>query len=192
MRLRAPYFLSLLVLFVAPLCNAIFADEAYQVDFHHALLGIPQARTTFFHRPSAASKASLLYTLSDRQILGAVNPKDGTVIWRQRLEDPDFNGTSQSLLKADERGNTLITSIGRKVQAWGAGDGKLVWEYLTSGQVHSLDTYQQNGDVIAVSEGDGAVIHVQTLAAGNGQVLWDFIDHTSVAQIRAASIECPG
>ena len=57
-----------ILLIAAILSHATFAvhqDEAYQIDFHHALLGIPQAHTSFFHKPSVDSKASLLYTLTE-------------------------------------------------------------------------------------------------------------------------------
>ena len=176
MRLCAPYLLSVLVIFGASLCNAIFADEAYQIDFHHALLGVPQAGTTFFHRPSPSSKASLLYTLSERQVLGAVNPKDGTLVWRQQLQRTAQNETNQGFLKAGETGDTMTTAIGRNIQTWDATNGRLVWEYQGLGEVHGLEISQQNGDVLAVNEGLGSGTQVQRLAAESGRVLWSYTD----------------
>ena len=176
MRLCASHIISVLIIYGVSLCNAIFADEAYQTDFHHALLGVPQAITTFFHRPSPSSKASLLYTLSERQVLGAVNPKDGTLVWRQRLLHTAQNGTDQGFLKAGETGDTLTTGIGRTVQTWDATDGRLVWEHQGLGKIHGLELSQQNGDVLAVIEGVGSGTHVQRLAVESGRVLWSYKD----------------
>ncbi len=58
-----------------PLVCAVFQDEVGHIDFHHELLGVPQSATTFFHRPRLDDKASLLYSLSDLGVLGAVNPQ---------------------------------------------------------------------------------------------------------------------
>ena len=79
MRIQAFTFVALCV----SSSLAIFVDEVNDIDFHHALLGVPSPQSTFFHRPSSSSNASLLYTLSDRLVLGAVNPKDGSLVWRQ-------------------------------------------------------------------------------------------------------------
>src|SRR5215469_10678850 len=87
---------------------AVFPDEAYQVDYHHALLGFPQQHTTFFHQPYPNSKASLIYTLSERGVIGAVNPKDGSIIWRQFLAS-DLTG-SGGFLKAGEGQNIVISA----------------------------------------------------------------------------------
>ena len=56
---------------------AIFEDDAYHIDFHYALLGLPAPEATFFQKPYAGSKASLLYSISQNQTIGAINPKDG-------------------------------------------------------------------------------------------------------------------
>ncbi|KAJ6132030.1 ER membrane protein complex subunit 1 [Penicillium samsonianum] len=54
--------------------TAIYSDEVNHIDFHHALLGAPSPDSTFFLKPSTSSNASLLYTLSDKLLVGAVNP----------------------------------------------------------------------------------------------------------------------
>ena len=58
---------------------AVFADEAWTVDYHHALLGEPREETTFFHQPNPISRASLIYSLSEEGVLGAINPRDGRI-----------------------------------------------------------------------------------------------------------------
>src|SRR5271156_785894 len=64
---------------------AIFTDEAYHIDYHHALLGVPERHNLLFRRPHASSNASLLYAVSDKAVLGAINPRDGALLWRQPL-----------------------------------------------------------------------------------------------------------
>jgi ER membrane protein complex subunit 1 len=80
MRLHAGLSLVLAAL-LAP-ARAIFEDDAYHIDFHHALIGLPKRDTTF-QKPYAASKASLLYAVSEDGVVGAVNPRDGQLVWRQ-------------------------------------------------------------------------------------------------------------
>lgn len=179
MRLCAPALLSLVALFYASLCLAIFADEAYQTDSHNALLGLPQAHTTFFHRPSAASKASLLYTLSEKLVLGAINPKDGAVIWRQRLADSVQNYTAPGLLKAVEGGDTLVSAVDGKVQAWDATDGRLVWEWVGGDGTKVVDvTHSTEGGnyVLALTDGEGSSFVIRKLAADTGELLWESSD----------------
>lgn len=113
--------------------HAIFTDEAFQIDYHHALLGIPQSHTTFFHKPQSASNASLLYTLSDKAVLGAINPKDGVVLWRQTLSKTGRGDREETYLVAGEDG-TVISAYGKEVRAWDALDGRLVWEYSMVGE----------------------------------------------------------
>jgi ER membrane protein complex subunit 1 len=133
--------------------QAIIADEAYHVDYHLALLGIPQSGTTFFHRPSASSSASLLYTISEKGVLGAVNPKDGSLVWRQYLAGPlpkpnlaiqkvmklpeeeqlkafSDNSPSKAGLLAEEGSGFVVSYYGPTVSAWDAMNGKLVWQKL--------------------------------------------------------------
>lgn len=179
MRLCAPIILPIAAVCYASLCHAIYADEAYQTDSHHALLGLPQAHTTFFHRPSAASKASLLYTLSKKLVLGAINPKDGAVIWRQRLADPTQNYTTPGLLRAEEGGDTLISAVGTKVQAWDATDGRLVWEWDGGDGTKVIDVRpspESGKYVLVLSDGEGSTFAVRKLAADTGEVCWESSD----------------
>jgi len=178
MRLCAPHTILLCVFLFIRIGFAVYADEAYQVDYHHALLGPPQAHTTFFHRPSANSKASLLYTLSESLILGAANPKDGAVLWRQRLADPARNSTSAGLLKAGAGANTIVSAVDRVVQAWDAVDGRLAWIWQGEGKIKALEVIagdQGENDVLVLSE-EGPNSVVRRLAAYTGDVVWEHRD----------------
>ena len=177
MRLGAP-LLGTIFLLVLPLPTiATYADEAYTNDFHHALLGTPQSQTTFFHRPSAASKASLLYTLSEKLVLGAINPKDCSVVWRQRLSAR--NGSpGGGYLKAGEAG-TVIGAVNGEVQAWDAADGRLAWGWQGAGSVKGLEVLEGGGQsgVLVFSEEEISRTVVRKLAADSGKVEWE---HTEV------------
>lgn len=102
--------------------QAIFADEAWDVDYHHPLLGLPKEEATLFHQPNPASKASLIYTLSEEGIVGAVNPRDGSLVWRQSLPR---NLSDAGFLRAGSGQDIVIAGAGHQVSAWSAADGRL-------------------------------------------------------------------
>ena len=168
----------LAALFVLPTA-ALFADEAYQVDYHYPLLGPPQIHNTFFHRPSANSKAALIYTLSERNILGAVNPKDGVLLWRQRLLDQGTNRTTRAFLRAGGGADVVISAVDENLQAWDAVDGRLVWESKSYGKIRALEVLPDvafENDVLVAYEVDGNKVVIQRLAANTGLVKWTYQD----------------
>jgi ER membrane protein complex subunit 1 len=163
--------------------SAIFADEVDHLDFHHALLGTPSPQSTFFHRPSSESNASLLYTLSQRSIIGAINPRDGAVVWRQDLTQLTPAQGVEGFLRASDGESTVVSAIGEKVIAWGASDGRLHWENRLHGAVaKDLElleledgrTTNHARDVLVLSEGKGGV--VRRLDAATGTAKWEFKD----------------
>ncbi|OJD21530.1 hypothetical protein ACJ73_07129 [Blastomyces percursus] len=170
-----------------PSSLAIFADEAYHIDYHHALLGTPQEHSTFFHKPSTSSAASLLYTLSERHVLGAVNPKDGAIVWRQNLATAAATYDElrlPSLLRGVEGEDTVVSAIGGKVASWGALDGKLAWENeFHDGPVVDLETLSLDESVdqrqavkdsiVLFGEKSGIV---RRLDGASGNVKWEYKD----------------
>ena len=169
---------------------AIFADDAYHLDYHQALLGIPQSQNTFFLRPQASSSASLLYTISDKAVLGVVNPKDGSLVWRHALAgEPIANGTSASLV-ATEGDGKVVSAFGQHVSAWDALDGKLVWVQAVASNFHisrleivpSLNK-GSTADVIALASDElvtGSATIITKLAGGDGRSLWEYSDNRLV------------
>ena len=103
---------------------AIYADEANNIDFYHSFVGFPQADRTFFHKPYAGSKGQLIYTLSEKNVLAAVNPKDGAVIWRQILSSN--TSAAPGLLIAAQDHSILASAVQGTVNTWSAFDGKAV------------------------------------------------------------------
>jgi hypothetical protein len=100
-RHRGRVMLTLLVLLFGLLASvsALHADEVGVVDWHHKLIGTPRRETTFLHKPLSTSGA-LAFTLTDRNVLAALNPRDGSirssrvnaalimVVWRQLIDNP--------------------------------------------------------------------------------------------------------
>ncbi|KAL9594189.1 MAG: hypothetical protein Q9219_007175, partial [cf. Caloplaca sp. 3 TL-2023] len=163
----------LLCLLVSHLIEATFIDEAYLVDFHHALLGAPQPQTTFLHCPSVTSRASLLYTLSTRSVLGAINPKDGSILWRQQLED------GNGLVKPSSKGNLIISAVNGTVQAWDAADGKFVWDWRNPDEIKALEISPSNIDdhgVYVLTQGHGGNAYIRKFTEDMGTLEWEYQD----------------
>ncbi|KAH0559447.1 hypothetical protein GP486_004037 [Trichoglossum hirsutum] len=182
------YALLVLVASLARSAIAVFADDAYHTDYHHPLVGVPLEHSTFFHRPQASSGASLLYTLSEKLILGAINPKDGALVWRQFLNPfSNLTSSSEGFLRAGEDENTVISAVGPQVSAWDALEGKLVWrnEFADS-VVKDLEVIEfddgkatKNGkDAVVLFAGDQAV--VRRISGETGDVLWEYRDWSGI------------
>jgi outer membrane protein assembly factor BamB len=165
-----------------PSILAVFPDEAYQVDYHHALLGLPEEQSTFFHQPLATSKASLIYTLSEKSVIGAVNPKDGALVWRQPL--PSAVNSTAALLRAGEGYDFVVSATDSEVAAWTASDGRLIWSqpFQEHGEVKDVALLEpvpgelDGGakDVLVLFQGSHPF--VQRLDGETGAIKWQFGD----------------
>ena len=159
---------------------AIFEDDAYHIDFHYALLGLPKHEATFFQKPYAGSKASLLYSISQNQTIGAINPKDGALVWRQHFSAEPY---SQGHLRSGSEQDTVISAVGDRITAWSASDGRLVWESDVKGAVvEDLEILEQE-DGMTINEAKDAVVLLSGAAHGvkrldgkTGQAKWTFAD----------------
>ncbi|KAF2681782.1 DUF1620-domain-containing protein [Lentithecium fluviatile CBS 122367] len=158
--------------------SAIFLDDAYHTDFHYALLGLPKHDATFFQKPYAASKASLLYTVSDNGTIGAVNPKDGALVWRSAS-----GPSSKGHLRGGDEQDTVVGAVGDRITAWSASDGRIVWESRADGAiVEDLEILEQE-DGITNSDAKDAVVlladsspRVKRLDGKTGRAKWTFTD----------------
>ncbi|KAL9082271.1 MAG: hypothetical protein Q9159_006557 [Coniocarpon cinnabarinum] len=163
------------------LSSAIFADEAGSVDYHLALLGEPGNATTFFHQPVAGSKASLIYTLSERNVIGAVNPRDGSIVWRHWLSRS--RSTPRGQISTAEGHEALSTAVNDTVSSWAASDGRYLWDATFKGllatDVDILEDEQAHdgkkvGDVAALWAGKNTV--VKRLDGETGAQKWSYDD----------------
>lgn len=163
---------------------AIYPDEVNHIDFHHALLGAPSPDSTFFLKPSSASNASLLYTISDKSTIGAVNPRDGSVVWRQNLSRSGSPAGGAGILRGLDGNNAVVGAVGDYISSWGAQDGKLAWENkLANGAVRDLELLELEDaiatssarDTLALVGGDGVGI-VRRLDGDSGKTKWEYKD----------------
>ncbi|KAH7256299.1 hypothetical protein BKA59DRAFT_467173 [Fusarium tricinctum] len=165
----------LLLLGLSSLGAAVFQDEVGEIDFHHALIGVPQVETTFFHRPRKQDKASLLYTLSDVGVIGAVNPSTGAVVWRQQIADDITNGGG--FLRAAEGEHWIAAAYGSRVQAWDGLTGRNVWHNEFKGEVKDLEilelTESSRKDVLVLYDEDGTTV-LRRIHGTLGKVVWEF------------------
>ncbi|KAJ5034959.1 uncharacterized protein L3040_008226 [Drepanopeziza brunnea f. sp. 'multigermtubi'] len=175
--MRLPLNLLSLTLSILPGTFAVFADEAYVVDYHYELIGLPQAHNTFFHRPRIDEKATLLYTLSDLGVLGAVHPGTGKVVWRQVV------GGDNGLLRPVEGENLVVSATGQRVDAWDAMSGRESWGNIFPGTVKDLEVMESAArdnkpkDILALFEEDGKGL-LRKLKGRNGDVAWEYQDHS--------------
>ena len=168
---QAPCLVVLSLFFFLTIVNALFQDEAYRTDFQHALLGTASPGNTFFHQPSVSSKASLLYTLSERLIVGAINPKDGDLVWRQDLNNGGIERrTSLGILRAANNTNLLISSVGNRIRAWDASEGRLVWEREEKGMIQSLELLEVDPMIVSMTD---SKVYLSRLNGMNGKMIWD-------------------
>ncbi|KAK5635754.1 hypothetical protein RRF57_011466 [Xylaria bambusicola] len=170
--------LSLSVLLALPASvRAVFQDEVGHIDYHHELLGVPQRETTFFHRPRTGEKASLLYTLSDLGVLGAVNPSNGAIVWRQLLAGNITDGGG--FLRAPEHETWLVGAHGSSVSSWDALTGRNVWFLNSNGMVKDVEvmemTERGGKDVLALYQEPGATI-TRRIHGTEGHVVWEHKD----------------
>ncbi|XXH03130.1 hypothetical protein Hte_009523 [Hypoxylon texense] len=168
--------LSIAVLLALPAAvRAVFKDEVGHIDYHHELLGVPQRETTFFHRPRPQDKASLLYTLSDLGVLGAVNPGNGAIVWRHLLNGNITEGGGH--LRAGEDETWLASALGSSVHTWDAITGRNVWTLDFDGVVKDLEimemTEDNHKDVLALHEEDGTTV-ARRIHGTEGRVVWEY------------------
>ncbi|RCI12808.1 hypothetical protein L249_0896 [Ophiocordyceps polyrhachis-furcata BCC 54312] len=196
---------SALVLGLAALTAAVYRDEVGDIDFHYALVGLPQPDTTFFHRPRRDDKASLLYTLSDLGVLAAVNPTNGDVVWRHRLaEHNNHQQDEPGFLRAPEAEDWLVTASGSGIQTWSALSGRSIWRTELSGRVKDVEmldlTTSSTKDVLALFDEDGVTV-LRRLHGAQGSVVWEFRETTKdvplqvsndIAKVYVISLTCSG
>lgn len=178
---------------------AVFRDEVGDVDFHHALVGLPQQHTTFFHRPRRDDKASLLYTLSDLGILGAVNPSTGAVLWRQHVlagRSDNSSAAAAAHLRAAEGEGWIASASGPSVSTWEATSGRNIWSAEFPGHVRDLEVMEMAApsdgrkDLLALSCDDESGGHLTTLRrlhGTEGTVVWDFHDDSKDVPLQVSN-----
>ncbi|KAH9841195.1 Protein of unknown function (DUF1620) [Teratosphaeria destructans] len=172
--LQLPFLAAVLL---ARITSAVFTDEAWNIDYHYPLLGQPREYTSFFHQPNPASRASLVYTLSERGVLGAINPRDGTVVWRQILPHNVTGDHANGLLRAGQGQDTVVSGSGSEVAVWSAADGRQAWTLSVKGTLEDVEILELSDsettgakDIVALSS--GAEPAVYRIDGASGSVKW--------------------
>ncbi|EPQ61850.1 Bgt-652 [Blumeria graminis f. sp. tritici] len=171
-----PGFISIATILL-PTVTAIFADNAYDTDYHHELIGLPQPETTFFYRPRKNDKASLLYTVTDLGILGAINPGTGKLLWRQILGERN----ATKILRGSESASIIFSAVGSEVSGWDSVSGMLKWSIEFPGNIKDLETIDTVGDeslignILVLYEEDGIGV-VRMLKSDTGDLVWELKD----------------
>ncbi|KAK2768042.1 DUF1620 domain containing protein [Colletotrichum kahawae] len=181
--------LPTLLLAASSLVGAVFVDEVGDIDYHHELIGVPQVETTFFHKPRKDDKASLLYSLSDVGVVGAVNPSNGVVVWRQFLTGNITNGGGH--LRAAEGEDWVVSAYGNSVQAWNAMSGRSVWWTDFTGDIRDLEVMEmtENGrkDVLALFEEEDGSSTLRRLNGKDGSVVFEYHDTSKTAPLQVSN-----
>ncbi|KAI8176497.1 ER membrane protein complex subunit 1 [Colletotrichum sp. SAR 10_86] len=181
--------LPTLLLAASSLVGAVFVDEVGDIDYHHELIGVPQVETTFFHKPRKDDKASLLYSLSDVGVVGAVNPSNGAVVWRQFLTGNITNGGGH--LRAAEGEDWVVSAYGNTVQAWNAMSGRSVWWTDFTGDIRDLEVMEltENGrkDVLALFEEEDGSSTLRRLNGKDGSVVFEFHDTSKTVPLQVSN-----
>ncbi|KAF4937109.1 hypothetical protein K4K60_006471 [Colletotrichum sp. SAR11_57] len=181
--------LPTLLLAASSLVGAVFVDEVGDIDYHHELIGVPQVETTFFHKPRKDDKASLLYSLSDVGVIGAVNPSNGAVVWRQFLTGNITNGGGH--LRAAEGEDWVVSAYGNTVQAWNAMSGRSVWWTDFTGDIRDLEVMEltENGrkDVLALFEEEDGSSTLRRLNGKDGSVVFEFHDTSKTVPLQVSN-----
>lgn len=108
---------ALLLLLVAAVADAIFADQAGEADFHLRLIGRPSPGLALAHEDA-------FVVATDRGLLACLDARTGALRWRQEVH---LDRALDRLALAE--GLVLALSHGaRLLQAWDARSGLLAWE----------------------------------------------------------------
>jgi len=133
-------------------------------------------------------KASLLYTLSDVGVLGAVNPSNGAVMWRQLLAGNVTDGGG--FVRAGEGENWICSALGGTVQAWNAVSGRNKFSMDFAGEVKDLEimemTENDRKDVLALYDEAGATV-LRRLNSQDGSVVWEFKENNKNTPLQVST-----
>ena len=105
------------------LCLGLYEDQIGLFDWRQSYLG--KVKFSFFDVSTHSSKR--LFVGTESNVVGAINSRTGSIIWRQVLEESE--GVLDALLY---RNNVLVSSSGngKFLRSWDTGNGAILWESL--------------------------------------------------------------
>ncbi|KAF3919689.1 hypothetical protein ABW20_dc0106054 [Dactylellina cionopaga] len=154
-------------------CQAVFQDEAFHTDFQVQLFGTPlDPSSTFFHQAAAGTAGSLLYTLSNRLIIGAINPKDGSQVWRQQLGEGSVSETealSKLAWLRKSKDGRVVSVLDKVIALWDAAAGRAIWEYSANLEVADVITLEEENLLVVAFKS----AEVKAIKLESGEVAWE-------------------
>ncbi|KAF5352206.1 hypothetical protein D9758_009183, partial [Tetrapyrgos nigripes] len=183
--------ISLALLLLATCTVALHESDVGIVDWHQRLIGVPisssSATAPVFHRVGGRLTQSFIITATESNVLGALTPVNGTLVWRHVFEPED------RISRFHKHGNTVASLSGpggATLRTFDIGTGDLLLEkHLHSPQSgilaepNYLGTYiafgnETNGspDLFVLTNGH-TVNHV---VAGNIKWSWTSEDQGSL------------
>ncbi|KAJ1678427.1 hypothetical protein EV182_004067, partial [Spiromyces aspiralis] len=143
--------IALVPLLLATLCRAVYNDEAGVIDWHREQIGVPKLTVTH-----SWGNLSHIYVATERNVLAAVEPTDGSLVWRHVLG----GGPGQQIDSLHAHKDKVLTVNGDsdkvEVRVWDAQSSRLLWETsedvaLTgSGSRGERAVFLPNGDLVVI------------------------------------------
>ncbi|KAK9373281.1 uncharacterized protein V1513DRAFT_480534 [Lipomyces chichibuensis] len=152
-----------LILVTASFVRALFADEAFVVDWHIRSIGSIY---------SALVSPDSVAVFSESSVLASLDPINGTIRWRHWLDESAVPQHSH-LIRLDSSAILLIAATPADasithIAAWIEDSGYLVWEaYLSGGAPVGVSVA---GDVYVLLSGG----MVQRLSRRTGSEVWEY------------------
>lgn len=114
-----------------------------------------------------AQDEGVLYVTSGYNEVLALNPTDGSIIWREKVSAPSRAAPTI------KNGRVFVTTLNNNVIALNAKDGKIIWEYEEIAEATGLlgaasPAVDESMVIAALSSGD-----LVALRADTGAVLWE-------------------
>ncbi|CAD6933848.1 unnamed protein product [Tilletia controversa] len=150
--------------------NALREDEAGHIDWYLPRIGVPRTDAstanpgkvgTRFHkllRPGMTRKEkgqTAIYSVTESNVITALNPKNGGIVWRQVFDDDDPIHAFYTIYE-----NVLVISGsgGSKVSLFHALSGHLIWE--------SVQHYPRDGILSATEQEAGQLVDADFITYG--------------------------
>ncbi|MFH4978691.1 hypothetical protein AB6A40_005400 [Gnathostoma spinigerum] len=156
--------MCVIVFFFSFLCSsfAIFEDQVGKFDWRQQYVGCPRHVWFDYVKPS---KSERIYLSTEADVLAALSPNTGSIVWRQVQES--FRQAPAFLV----RGKVLISvsNSSAVLRAWDRHSGMLQWESLLgtspSNSFRQMDSSDARVFVLSDSE-------LSAVSITSGQRLW--------------------
>ncbi|KAG8838290.1 hypothetical protein FRC18_005206 [Serendipita sp. 400] len=165
--------------------NAIYSSQAGQIDWHKQYVGIPSIHSSALaprlHRIGSVQHGtpaqSILLTATKKNVLAALNPSEGNIVWRHRYEEHDV----LQAFKANMDGLVTLSGYGgATARIYEAINGNLIWENHLhdplTGHLAGSAPGEPTGTAIEFDTIDVFVLSnghtVRRLSGAKGETLW--------------------